>query len=208
MKASSRARKAQQPARKAPAGAREGNGPQRATSVSTPEQAEELRRYRNRRLYRSLARILREYNRRLIVELEARGFTDFSPAFPQFLSNLDTEGTRIGVLALRAGVTRQAAGKFVMEIESCGYVARRQDQRDARATMVTFTARGRQLLAAVLEIVECIEGGFAELLGEAELEGLREGLFRIAQDFDPAGALGAGDREATTAGFARADVVD
>ncbi len=77
------------------------------TSIDDP--ATELRRYRNSRLYRSLTRTLRVYNRLLVERLHERGFTDFSPAFPSMLSNLDMAGTRIGVLAMRAGVTRRAA---------------------------------------------------------------------------------------------------
>jgi DNA-binding MarR family transcriptional regulator len=155
------------------------------------EQAElsELRQYRNTRLYRSLTRTLRAYNRRLIDGLHARGFEDFSPAFPPLLSNLDIEGTRIGVLAARAGVTRQAAGQLLTEIERCGYVERLAAPEDARATVVAFTKRGKQLLATVFELVDEIEGGFAELLGTAQFERVREGLGRIADATDPAGAF-------------------
>jgi DNA-binding MarR family transcriptional regulator len=159
------------------------------------ERTGELREYRNTRLYRSLARILREYNRRLVMELRERGFADFSPAFPQILSNLDTEGTRVGTLAQRAGVTRQAAGKLLMEIERCGYVERRADADDARATLVLFTPRGRRMLATVLELVESIEAGLARELGPSRFEGVRAGLFEIAERFDPVGRLGASDRE-------------
>src|SRR5262245_31851920 len=116
-----------------------------------------FREYRNTRLYRPMARVFRVYNRRLLTAIVERGFTDFSPAFPQILSNLDTAGTRIGVLAVRAGVTRQAAGQLVNEIERCGYVARRAADDDARATVVEFTTRGKKLLATVISIVEEIE---------------------------------------------------
>jgi DNA-binding MarR family transcriptional regulator len=155
----------------------------------------ELREYRNTRLYRSLARILREYNRRLVVSLRERGFEDFSPAFPQILSNLDTEGTRIGTLAQRAGVSRQAAGKLLVEIERCGYAERQADSRDARATLVRFTPRGRRMLATVIELVEAIEGEFARQLGQDAFEQVRAGLFELAERFDPVGRLDERDRE-------------
>jgi DNA-binding MarR family transcriptional regulator len=152
-----------------------------------------LRRYRNSRLYRSLTRTLRVYNRLLLQGLRGRGFDDFSPAFPSILSNLDTDGTRIGELASRAGVTRQAAGQLLRQIEGCGYVEFRYARDDARATVVHFTARGRRLLAAVLDLVEEIEGGFAEGLEPGEFDRLREGLFLIADRIDPGGALGSDD---------------
>lgn len=152
-----------------------------------------LRVYRNSRLYRPLSRTLRVYNRRIIEGLHARGFTDFSAAFPPLLSNLDVEGTRIGILASRAGVSRQAAGQLVREIERCGYVERRPARDDARATVVRFTAKGRRLLAAVFELVETIEEELSRMLDPGEFDRLREMLLRLANAVDPVGAFGAGD---------------
>jgi len=155
--------------------------------------ATELRRYRNSKLYRSLTRTLRVYNRILVDRLHGRGFTDFTPAFPSLLSNLDTEGTPISVLATRAGVTRQAAGQLLREIERCGYAELRAAPHDARVTTVHFTARGRRLLSVVIELVEEIEDAFADTLRAGEFEKVRDGLHVIADSIDPGGALGAGD---------------
>jgi DNA-binding MarR family transcriptional regulator len=159
-----------------------------------PDHLAQLRGYRNSRLYRSLGRTLRVYNRLLVTRLQALGFDDFSPAFPSLLSNLDTEGTRIGVLASRAGVTRQAAGQLLREIERCGYAERTASQDDARATTVKFTARGRRLLATVLELVEEIEGDFEAALAPGEFDAVREGLRHIADRIDPTGRAGGGRR--------------
>jgi DNA-binding MarR family transcriptional regulator len=153
----------------------------------------ELRHYRNSKLYRSLTRTLRVYNRRLVAGLHAAGFTDFSPAFPQLLSNLDTEGTRVGVLAARAGITRQAAGQLLAEIERCGYIQRRPAPDDARATVARFTARGRRLLATVFALVEEQEASFARIVGPDAFEAVRVGLGRLADDIDPTGAFGSVD---------------
>ncbi len=152
-----------------------------------------LRAYRNTKLYRSLTRTLRVYNRLLVAGLHARGFADFSPAFPSLLSNLDTRGGRIGVLATRAGVTRQAAGQLLKEIERRGYIERRSASDDARATVVQFTAKGRRMLATVLDLVEHIEADFADALEPGEFERVRAGLLRVADRIDPHGRLGAPD---------------
>ena len=152
-----------------------------------------LRAHRNSRLYRSLTRTLRVYNRRMVEGLHARGFEDFLPAFPSMLSNLDIVGTRIGVLASRAGVTRQAAGQLLKEIEQRGYVTLKSSPDDARVTVVHFTARGRRLLAAVLKLVEEIEGEFEHLLKRGRFAVVRDGLGRIADALDPEGAFGAAD---------------
>ena len=162
--------------------------------ATIPQNVNELRAYRNTRLYRSLTRTLRVYNRRLVTGLRAHGFDDFSPAFPALLSNLDMEGTTIGVLAARAGVTRQAAGQLLRDIEQCGYVELRDLPRDGRATLVRFTARGKRLFATVIDLVEQIEDEFAGLLQTGEFDCVRGGLATIANHVDPGGALGVGER--------------
>ena len=170
--------------------------PGRTPSTAThtvDEPIADLRAYRNSRLYRSLTRTLRVYNRVLIERLHARGFTDFSLAFPPMLSNLDTRGTPIGVLATRAGVTRQAAGQLLRQIADRGYVTLKPSPADARVTIVQFTARGRRLLNAVLELVMEIERDFALQLPAGEFDSLRQSLQSIADRIDPGGSLGRGD---------------
>jgi DNA-binding MarR family transcriptional regulator len=155
----------------------------------------ELRAYRNARLYRPLTRVLRVYNRRLLDGIHAKGFTDFSPAFPPLLSNLDVAGTRIGVLAQRAGVTRQAAGQLVKQIERCGYVRLTPAKDDARATVVQFSARGRKLLATIFGLVEQIEAGFSAELPAGDFDRIRDALLRLANRVDPVGAFGKSDEQ-------------
>jgi hypothetical protein len=59
---------------------------------------------------------------------------------------------------------------------------------------VQFTARGRKLLATVLELVEEIESEFAAMLRPGEFDRVREALLQVANQVDPGGALGEGDR--------------
>jgi len=158
-----------------------------------PTPPEVLRQQRNAKLYRSLMRVFRVYQRNLVEQLRARGFGDFSPAFPQILSNLDTGGTRVGVLAERAGITRQGAGQLLAELERCGYVRRSSSKTDARATLVRFTARGRKLLATVLSLVDETERSYAKLVGAERFAALQRDLLRIADAIDPIGALGSDD---------------
>jgi DNA-binding MarR family transcriptional regulator len=153
----------------------------------------ELRRYRNTRLYRTLGRVYRVYNRMLLEGLHARGFEDVTLAFAQVLSNVDTRGTRIGVLAERAGVTRQAAGQLVAEVERAGYVERSAAKEDARAVVVRFTPRGKKMLATVFELVESIEEGFAQPLAAGDFERLRLSLAQLADRIDARGSFGAED---------------
>jgi DNA-binding MarR family transcriptional regulator len=96
-------------------------------------------------------------------------------------------------LATRAGVTRQAAGQLLAEIERCGYVERRPASDDARAIVVHFTTRGRRLLVNVFALVEEIESSFAAVVGREEYDRMRTTLGRLAQAIDPEGSLGQSD---------------
>jgi DNA-binding MarR family transcriptional regulator len=158
--------------------------------------SDRVRRFRNESLYRSLTRTLRVYDKRMLDGIRAQGFADFSSAFPQILSNLDLGGTRIGVLASRAGVTRQAVGQLVDDIERCGYVQRKPSQEDARATLVVLTKKGQRLMDTILGLARDVEASFAELLGHPQFESVRAGLVRIADAVDPIGAFGARDHNA------------
>lgn len=154
-----------------------------------------LREVRNRKLYRSLTRILREYNRRLVAELHARGFTDFTPSFPALLSNVDLAGTPIGVVARRSGVSRQAVGQLLRQVEQSGYARRQPSPDDARVTIIRFTPRGRRMLATVLELVDEIEGDFARQLSRGAFARMRADMHLLADSIDPEGAFGSGDVE-------------
>lgn len=164
-----------------------------ARRVKRRRSLEDLRQYRNSALYRPLGRVLKVYNRRLLEGLHERGFDDFTPAFPQILSNLDTQGTRIGVLAQRAGVTRQGAGQLIAEIERCGYVERHAAEDDARAVVIKFTPRGKKLLETVFTLVDAIETSFAEALGTRDFDHLRRSLVNLAEAVDPVGSFGNDD---------------
>jgi DNA-binding MarR family transcriptional regulator len=161
--------------------------------MPAPTDPAELRAYRNSRLYRSLIRVLRVYNRFLVEEVQARGF-ELQPSFPSLLANLDLEGSRIGVLAMRAGVTRQAAGQLLVEIEAAGFVSLTPDPDDGRATLVQFTPKGRKLFAAVIQVVEEFDRRLADILTEKDFDLMRANLAMIADRIDPEGALGSVDR--------------
>lgn len=165
-----------------------------ALVAELPKDQAEFRAYRNRKLYRSLFRIMRVYNRHMADEIYKRGFHEFSPAYPQLLSNLDVEGTRIGVLAARAGVTRQAAGQLLVEIEKAGFATTKPDPDDGRATIAMFTPKGKKLLANIVEIVDAFESSLAEHIGTRDLEHLLALAATVANAIDPDGAFGAADR--------------
>jgi DNA-binding MarR family transcriptional regulator len=93
----------------------------------------------------------------LVERLEAAGYSDFTGAHPPLFENLDRNGTRLTVLAARAGMTHQSMGELVQALERRGYVERRLDPSDHRARLVRLTPRGKRMVARAIREIRDIE---------------------------------------------------
>lgn len=136
---------------------------------------------RQQHIGRLLQRAARAFSVRAAEKLHARGHKGLSLAHTTLLSYLDLDGTRITVLAERAGMTKQSMGQLVRELEQQGYVSRQPDLSDRRAVLVTFTEAGWRFLADASVIKQEIEGEYAAILGAERLEDLRA-LLRLLSD--------------------------
>lgn len=93
----------------------------------------------------------------ITVRMEATGYPDSPTTFHPFFENVDPEGTRITVLARRAGQTHQAMGEVVSILERRGYAERVPDPSDRRATLVRLTRVGQDLLDHAIAQIELID---------------------------------------------------
>lgn len=110
---------------------------------------------------RALARVARA----------SRGRVALRPAHTRLLPHLTMEGVRLTDLAAKLGVTKQAVGPLVADLESMGVVATATDPDDARARRVRLTPKGvqgiHQGLAALREVEGEIEAAIGpEAMGE------------------------------------------
>lgn len=136
----------------------------------------QLAESRQQNIGRLFQRAARAFSVQATEKLHARGHGGLSLAHTTLLSYLDLEGTRITVLAERAGMTKQSMGQLVAELEQHGYVARKDDPSDRRATLVTFTEAGWKFLLDAWAIKREIEAEYTALLGAERLEALRASL--------------------------------
>ncbi len=128
-----------------------------------------------------LGRLLLETHRALSNELmEAlveRGYPDARPSHAAVFMNIDRRwGTRLGVLARRARMTKQGMMLIVDDMESRGFVRRVPDPEDGRAKVVRLTARGRRYVAEARRVVAGIEARARRELGERRFEALWSAL--------------------------------
>jgi len=89
-------------------------------------------------------------------------------------------GSRLTELAESSGLSKQAVGEVVDDLEKLGYVERAQDPQDGRAKVIRLTERGADAQRTALEIFADIERDFAERYGAERVATMRELLEEIA----------------------------
>jgi DNA-binding MarR family transcriptional regulator len=118
-------------------------------------------------------------HRRIIKELNAAGFEELRVPHMAVLQFPGPDGVRPGVLAERAGMSKQAMNQLLRSLESVGYVARSASPDEGRARMVRLTKRGRAAYAKIHEILRDIEREWSEALGPKHFSQLKELLLRV-----------------------------
>ena len=103
-------------------------------------------------------------------------------AHTTLLPHLDVNGTQATVLAERAGITKQAAGRIIADLEREGYVQRLPDPIDQRASMIVFTDTGQQFLVDAYHVKKEIEEEYKALLGEERMQQFRSILQELVDD--------------------------
>jgi DNA-binding MarR family transcriptional regulator len=116
----------------------------------------------------------------LYARLHEMGHGGIRPAHGCVFGFIDRGGgVRLTALADRSGLTKQAVGEAVADLERLGYVERVPDPSDGRAKIIRLTERGGQVAAAAEEIFADIERRFAAEVGDERFEEFRDTLRRI-----------------------------
>ncbi len=123
-------------------------------------------------LSRMLLGLARDFEKRTLEKCHERGYTQIRPSHFSVFSNIGQGTIRLTELAERAGITQQAMGKLVKEMEEEGYVARRIDESDKRARLIELTELGRRLVADNAEIVEEILEEYRKAIGAEGIDNL------------------------------------
>jgi DNA-binding MarR family transcriptional regulator len=121
-----------------------------------------------------LQRALRDVEGRFLEMLRADGFDDVRPNWLLVMRNLKPEGSRTTDIARRAGLTKQAIGLIVDEMEARGLVERVPDPDDARAKLVRQPARHRHKNERVRAVLGELDHEHERKLGKQEYRELRE----------------------------------
>ena len=129
-----------------------------------------------------------EIVRRIADELAVAGFADIRPAHTAVFQHIKADGSRLSDLAQRAQLTKQSMGYLVDYLQECGYVERRPDPTDRRASLIFLTERGWEEVRAALRIVAAIEKEWAQSLGTRRMEQLRKLLTDLERTMKDSGS--------------------
>lgn len=118
-------------------------------------------------------------HRRLLRELNEAGFDDLALPHMVVFRFPGPDGVRPGVLAERAGMSKQAMNRILGSLEALGYVVRSDAPDEGRARIVQFTKRGHAAYDKQIEVLYQIEKEWRKELGAKDFAQLKELLCRV-----------------------------
>lgn len=118
-------------------------------------------------------------HRRIIDELNAAGFEDLRVPHMAVLQFPGPDGVRPGVLAERAGMSKQALNQLLRSLEDLGYLVRSDAPDEGRARIVRLTSRGRGAYTRIHDILRDIEREWRAELGPKRFADLKQLLLRV-----------------------------
>jgi DNA-binding MarR family transcriptional regulator len=118
-------------------------------------------------------------HRRIIGELNASGFMELRVPHMAVLLYPGPDGERPGVLAERAGVSKQAMNQLLRSLEALGYLERFDAPDHGRSRIVRLTKRGHMAYAKIHEILQDIEDQWDAELGSKAFANLKKLLGRV-----------------------------
>ena len=167
------------------------------TLAATPMDTAHHDAWRQTHLGRLMGHALRRFDAR-VLQLMARNVEvplalsnlaardQVSAAHVHITRHLSLHGDRLGDLAERAGMTKQAMGALVDQCEAWGLVERHPDPHDARARRVQFTPTGHAWLRAFQSAVAQAEAELRAEVGDEVAAVVAIGLETYASGNNPA----------------------
>lgn len=146
--------------------------------VSPPSELTEAKRASTVQVLFRCARLLNDHS---LSRLRTASGQPVRPAHTNLFPHIDLEGTRLTELARRVGISKQAVGQLVAELEHMGTLERVPDPSDGRARLVRFARGpdGRSVLFHGLSVLRQVEQELAQELGVERWRQLRELLLDL-----------------------------
>jgi DNA-binding MarR family transcriptional regulator len=133
-----------------------------------------------------LFKCARLMNERALQLVQERTKQQVRPSHTALFPHIDLQGTRPSVLADRLGISKQAVGQLVEELEKMGLLDRVPDPADGRACLVRFSARGKKGLFVGLAMLGEMEKRLAKDVGERDVAHMHQTLRKLLTELEKA----------------------
>ena len=108
------------------------------------------------------------------------GYASLRAAHTNLFPHIDMEGTRLTDLAKRVGISKQAVGQLVDELEAMGALVRVPDPDDGRAKLIRFgTEEGQPVLMRGLGVLADLDAQMQARIGERRMKQLHRALLAV-----------------------------
>lgn len=132
-----------------------------------------------------LTLLKKDLDAQLTEKLQQKGYTDFKLGDMVLIVNIQPEGIINNELAKKARITKQAMSKVVKNLEAAGYILTRKHESDNRASIIFLSDKGKHLLLDAVACVEEIQARYTSLIGEHDIEILKDILIRLVYGLYP-----------------------
>jgi DNA-binding MarR family transcriptional regulator len=127
-----------------------------------------------------LAKASQRWNELLEEGFQAAGFPEVRPSHGSVLVPLfEDDELRMGELARRSGLSKQAMTTLVRSVEEAGLVTRARDSSDGRAYRISLTPRGQALRPVAENVLADIAARARSRLADDEFANLLVSLRKV-----------------------------
>jgi DNA-binding MarR family transcriptional regulator/catechol 2,3-dioxygenase-like lactoylglutathione lyase family enzyme len=134
------------------------------------------------------------YAQSIRAQLEAIGAEDLPRNGAALLAGIAAAGGPRPDLPAGLGVTKQAVSQAIDILASRGYLERNPDPGDRRRITLRLTARGQEVMDAVVRGTEAVDARLLERVPAGQVGAMRSALLALADIKTDAAASGAGKR--------------
>lgn len=128
-----------------------------------------------------------DFQQRTLTKCHERGHRKLRGSHSPVITHLDPVGLSLGDLAERIGISQQATGKLVRDLERAGYLESQLDNRDKRSRIIRLSSSGSGLKRDMAEVLLEVRREYAAIFGDngiAMLEQqLREAVVALEPEF-------------------------
>jgi len=119
-----------------------------------------------RHIGRLLHELANDFQQRTLAKCKQRGHGKIRGAHSAILGHMNTTGLCLTELAHRVGISQQATGKLIKDLERNGYANSHTDARDKRSRIISLSERGVALIRDIEEILEEVRQEYRAALGD------------------------------------------